>query len=530
MHKLFLILSLILPTFGVVAQPTWSGDVAAIVYKHCTSCHRPGEIGPMSLTRYEEAKDWAGTIKYVTGQKIMPPWKADPTYAHYLDENYLTDGQIQTIADWVDAGSPEGNPSTAPAPPVFPENSLLGTPDMVLTFKKSYLHKGTGKDEYRYFVLPTGLTQNKKLKAIELRPGNKRIVHHALFFSDQSGKAREYDAKTPEYGFSVDDFADFNAFEVINRDQFPGYVPGQKPRYFPDGLAQNLPAGSDLIIQMHYAPWAVDELDSTTVNLFFADEKEVIERTVKEHIMLPNSLVTGANSFFILPNTVRTFEGRFVVPFDVSLVGIFPHMHFLGTKWEVYVEHANGTKTPLIKIPDWDFNWQGGYYFDRFKIAKKGSVIRAFATYDNTTSNPSNPNDPLRIVTWGEGSKDEMYYLPLLWVPYKSGDESVVFDNETSGATDPETTDSKLNLYPNPVSQSSGEQIRLTFSQTRGMAVSIQLFDVQGKLVRTIREKEFFQAGSHIIYIQTPQLQEGLYTVHITGDHNQQSASFVVIK
>jgi hypothetical protein len=530
MHRLLVIIAFGFLLSDTAAQPTWSGDVASIVYKHCTACHRPGEIGPMSLTNYEEARDWAGTIKYVTSQKIMPPWKADPSYAHYLDENYLTDSQIKTLADWVDGGTPEGNPASAPPPPVFPDNSLLGTPDLVLSFKKSYLHKGTGKDEYRYFVLPTGLTQNKKLKAIELRPGNKRIVHHALFFTDQSGKARGYDEKTPDYGFSADDFSDFSVFEAINRDQFPGYVPGQKPRYFPDGLAQNLPAGSDLVIQMHYAPWGVDESDSTTVNLFFADEKEVIERTVKEHIMLPNSLVTGANSFFILPNTVRTFEGRFVVPFDVSLVGIFPHMHYLGTKWEVYMENTNGTRTNLIRIPEWDFNWQGGYYFDRFKVAKKGSIIRAFATYDNTTSNPANPNDPLKIVTWGEGTKDEMYYLPLLWVPYKAGDESVIFDNNTSAVGDLPKTEHAMSLYPNPVSASSVDNVQLSFLMKQGLAVSIQLFDNTGQLVRTIRDKEFFQTGSHIVHIQTASLAAGMYMVRLTSDHKIESSSFLMVE
>ena len=157
---------------------------------------------------------------------------------------------------------------------------MLGTPDLVLTFKESYIHKGNGKDEYRYFVIPTGLTENKKIKAVELRPGNTKIVHHALFFADQSGKARQYDNNTAEYGFSVDDNPDFNVLEVINRDQFPGYVPGQKPRNFPDGLAQNLPANSDLVIQMHYAPWSVNESDSSSVNIFFANDNEVIERTL----------------------------------------------------------------------------------------------------------------------------------------------------------------------------------------------------------------------------------------------------------
>ena len=151
--RALLILLLTLQSLLNIAQPTFSKDIAPIIFKHCTGCHRAGEIGPMPLTSYDEVRNWAGTIRYVTSQGIMPPWKADHTYSRFLDENYLSDNQIKTISDWVDAGAPQGNPNETPALPVFPTNSLLGTPDLVLTFKRSYTHKGNGKDEYRYFVL-----------------------------------------------------------------------------------------------------------------------------------------------------------------------------------------------------------------------------------------------------------------------------------------------------------------------------------------------------------------------------------------
>ncbi|MBK6498315.1 MAG: T9SS type A sorting domain-containing protein [Saprospiraceae bacterium] len=501
----------------VSGQPTFSADVAPIIFNHCTTCHRAGEIGPMSLTNYDEVKNWAGTIKYVTSRKIMPPWKADQTYSRFLDENFLNDDQIKTIADWVEAGSPIGNANAIPPLPEFPKNSLLGTPDLVLSFKQSYLHKGNGNDEYRYFVLPTNLTSNKKVKAIELRPGNTRIVHHALFFADNSGKARQYDAKTPEYGFSADDNADFDAFEVINRDQYPGYVPGQKPRYFPDGLAQDLPAGSDLVLQMHYAPWSVDERDSSTVNIFFADENETIERTVKDYIMLPFNLIGGASSFFLLPNQVKKFEGTYTVPFDVSLVGIFPHMHYLGKNWEVYIENTDGSKTNLIKINDWDFNWQGGYYFDKYKIAKKGSKIHAFATYDNTTSNPANPTNPPKFVTWGEGTKDEMYYLPLLYVPYKNGDENVVFGNTSAVENEIIPQHIGAKLYPNPASQTASLPIHIELAMSSGGAVAIEILDISGKLIRTLRSNEFFGQGRHIVHVDAGQLNAGAYVVKVSS-------------
>jgi hypothetical protein len=527
--SLFLLFVLLISINTGITQPTFSKDVAPIIFNHCTTCHRAGEIGPMSLTNYEEVRNWAGTIRYVTTNGIMPPWKADQKYSRFVDENYLSQSQIKTISDWVSAGSPEGNPNETPPIPIYPQNSLLGKPDLVLSFKKSYKHKGNGKDEYRYFVLPTGLTENKKVKAVELRPGNKRIVHHALFFADQSGKAKQYDDQTPEYGFSVDDNPDFNVSEVLNRDQFPGYVPGQKPRNFPDGLAQNLAAGSDIVIQMHYAPWSVDEIDSSTVNIFFAKDNEVIERTVKDYIMLPYNLTGGANSFFILPNQVKKFEGVYTVPFDVSLVGIFPHMHYLGKNWEVYIENADGSKTNLIKINDWDFNWQGGYYFDKYKIAKKGSKIHAFATYDNTANNPSNPTNPPKFVTWGEGSKDEMYYLPLLYVPYKPGDENVIFDTHTSSVQQiKEPSAISATVFPNPVNQGAANPVQINFELERGMPVKIEVLDAQGRLIRTLRDQEYFSKGQHIVHLQTDHLVQGMYVVKISGVNQVASLAMIV--
>ena len=497
-------------------QVTFAKDIAPIIFNHCSSCHRPGEIGPFSLTNYQEVSVWAPTIRYVTANKIMPPWKADPTYSRFMDENYLSDEQIKLIGDWVDAGTPMGNMQDMPPFPDFPENSLMGEPDLVLTFERSYEHKGNGKDEYRYFVLPTGLTQNKKVKAIELRPSNTKIVHHALFFSDVSGKTRTYDLQTPEYGFSAYENPDFDVFEVINRDQYPGYVPGQKPRRYPDGLAKDMLANSDLVIQMHYAPWSVNETDSSTVNIFFADDTEIIDRNVKDYIMLPTNLVGGASTFFLSPNQVKKFEGTYTLPIDVSLIGIFPHMHYLGKNWEVYIENTDGSKTNLIRINDWDFNWQGGYYFDRYKIAKKGSKIHAFATYDNSTNNPANPSSPPKFVTWGEGSKDEMYYLPLLYVPYKAGDENVVFEDNTSGVYDVNSSVFKTSLYPNPISRNNTSPSHLRFELTGGGPVTIQMFNTEGQLIRTYCKNEYFPTGNNIYHIEPTHVKQGLYFVKIS--------------
>ena len=166
---------------------TYTKNVASIIYNKCTQCHRAGEIGPFTLTNYEEVKNKASIIKFVVETGYMPPWKPDPDYQHFLEENYLTDEEKSMIIDWIDEGAVYGNASEEPPLPNFPEGSLLGEPDMILEFEQDHLHIGNNRDEYRYFVLPTGLTEDKVLKSIELRPGNTQIVHHALFFQDTEG-------------------------------------------------------------------------------------------------------------------------------------------------------------------------------------------------------------------------------------------------------------------------------------------------------------------------------------------------------
>jgi len=519
-----LLVVLILLPFVMDAQVTYTKDVATIIYNHCTTCHRAGEIGPFELTSYEDVRDRAQIIKAVTASKYMPPWKADPTYSHFIDENYLTDAEIATIASWVDTGMEYGSASEEPALPAFPEGSLIGEPDLVLEFEEAHLHEGNGLDEYRYFVLPTNLTEDKVLKAIEMRPGNSKIVHHALFFEDTEGIAASYDAQTPEYGFVG--FGGFGTDQVLAYDQYPGYVPGTKPLYYPDGMGQQLTAGSDLVVQVHYAPWPVDEEDKSAVNLFFADENETIDRIVDDEIMLPYNLDGGFFSFLLPAEQVKTFHGRLNITEDRSLIGLSPHMHFLGKEWEVWLERPDGSRVDLIRINDWDFNWQGYYYFPQLIVAEAGSVIHAVAKYDNTSNNPANPSSPPKFVTWGEGTTDEMYYLPILSVPYAEGDENVVFtsvdDLTENGIGSP--ANSIVSLSPNPT---IGGSMAVDFELERGMAVQVRIVDTQGKIVRVIRPAEYFSMGAHRVYVRTDELSEGQYYININSKFVNMSKAFV---
>ena len=516
MNKLYTLLVLLVSIISTsTAQKTYTKDVASIIYNKCTSCHRTGEIGPFTLTSYEDAVNRAGIIKEVVSTGYMPPWKPDPDYNHFIGEYYLTESEKQNIIDWVDQGAEYGISTEEPDLPDFPEESLLGEPDLVLEFEQEHIHLGNNQDEYRYFVLPTGLTEDRVIKAIELRPGNSQIVHHALFFEDTGGTAASYDAQTPEYGFVG--FGGFGTDEVLNRDQYPGYVPGTKPIYYPDGLGQKISAGADLVVQMHYAPWPIDASDKSKVNIFFADEEEeVIERFVDDRIMLPFDLEGGIFSFVIPPHQVKEFHGTWKLEEDRSLIGLSPHMHYLGTEWEVWLEDTNGDKINLIKIDDWDFNWQGGYYFTKLIPALKGSTIHAVAKYDNTINNPQNPSNPPKFVTWGEGTTDEMYYLPILSIPYNEGDEDVIFSDPTS--TDNPTLGNEnwiKPIFPNPINQGL---LTLDFGLERGNTISASIHDIDGRLVRQLRSNEYYGIGTHKLLINSNTLNSGVYFIRLTGE------------
>lgn len=514
----------VLCTWTLQAQKTeYAKDIAPIIYKHCSHCHRPGEIGPIPLGNYEEVKAWANMIEYVTATRYMPPWKPNPEYSNFLGENYLNDEQIEKISKWVADGTPYGNAADEPAYPIYTDGSQIGIPDLVLSFSEAFEHQGNNKDEYRVFVLPTNLSEDKEIASIELRPGNRNIVHHALFTYDDKGEAKALDDATPEYGY--DGFGGFGINGVFDK-QFPGYVPGQKARLFPDGLAQKLPAGSDLLVQMHYAPVFNSQKDSSSVNIFYA--KTPAERFVQNFILLPISPYIQNGPFIMPPDQVKNFHCSFPIPAKVSLFGISPHMHLLGQDWKVYATKPSGEVINLIEIIDWDFNWQGTYYFKKFVVLDPGTIIHAYATYDNTSENPINPNMPPKFVSWGEKTTDEMFYLPFSFVEYQQGDEFVVFeDNEV--VSDKQVPfkyreNKILSIYPNP----AVDEIIVGYSLVETDEISAFIIDLEGKIVKTLFKDKLQSLGFQKEIFNVSDLVAGTYHLLITG--NQFRVSKMIIK
>ncbi|MEL6134443.1 MAG: T9SS type A sorting domain-containing protein, partial [Bacteroidota bacterium] len=455
------------------------------------------------------------------------PWPPNPDFQEFQGERFLTDLEKQKIAHWVSAGMPEGPASAAPPLPQFPTGSQVGTPDLILSFSEAFVHQGNNTDQYQNFVLPTGLTENKILKAIELRPGNNKIVHHALFALDTTGQAQTLDAQDPNYGYSG-----FGGFGVNKVEDYPGYVPGALVVSYPEGLGQPIYAHSDLLVQMHYAPVPVDETDSSTVNLFFADEDEIIGRTIRREVMLPFGSTLLNGPFIIQPNTIKQFHGVWTVPAKVSLLGVAPHMHLLGKDWEVYAVAPSGDTTRIISIPEWDFNWQGSYFFKQFQIIEAGSELHALATYDNTSNNPLNPNNPPKLVTWGEGTADEMFYLPFMFVNYQQGDEFLVFE-DTSTTTSIEAV-ANLRLpddkfyppYPNP----AHENLTIGFSLSQSDVIQIEILDVQGRIVQTVASHQMAPIGPNRATIDVESLSQGLYLINLRSDRINMTRKFNVVK
>ena len=379
-------------------DPTYARDVAPILQNSCRECHRKGQLGPFALDTYEQARKRAGDLAAVVADRTMPPWKAAPGVGPaFRHDRSLTAAQIVTIADWAEAGAPEGDPKDLPAPREFPADwTIEGGPDLVLDIGTDYPIAEAGEDVYRCFVLRTNLPADAYISGIEYRPGNPRVVHHVLGYVDVSGEARKRD--------EADDGPGYTSFsgpgvEIIG--DLGGWAPGAAPSVLDDGVGRSLPKGADIIVQVHYHPTGKPELDRTRIGLKLA--RKPVKQTLHWN---------GAFNFGLdLPPGESNVEVRakWTVPVDVEARGVAPHMHLLGKDMKMFVNFPDGRTRDLIWIDDWDFNWQSQYYFQEPIDLPKGSVVHAVAHYDNSDSNPRNPNaaQPKR-VKWGEGTTDEM--------------------------------------------------------------------------------------------------------------------------
>jgi mono/diheme cytochrome c family protein len=396
-----LLLALIVATAGsaapAVAQtavPTFNSDIAPILYRNCATCHRPGEVAPFSLLTYEEAAKRARLLATVTEARVMPPWKPEPGHGTFLNERRLSDADIRLIRAWAAAGAPEGDPAHRPEVPSSPEGWQAGEPDRVVTMPATYAVPADGPDQFRCFVLPLDLVEDSYVSGFEFRPGNPRVVHHAIIYLDSTGAARRRLAASGGDSYRCVGGPGFPATAALG-----GWAPGADPRRDDPSTALHVPAGSDLVVQIHYHPSGKPEHDRSRLGLQLSGPPT----KGRAFITLVNRriYIEPGDSNYVVTAAVT-------VPQDVQLVGITPHAHYLARDMKVTAQLPDGTAMPLIWISDWDFNWQGQYTYASPISLPKGTRVEMRYVYDNSDANPRNPAKPPALVRWGEETNDEM--------------------------------------------------------------------------------------------------------------------------
>ncbi|WPP49268.1 monooxygenase [Catalinimonas niigatensis] len=413
------ILSMVFITKVSAQELTFNEHIAPIIHANCVPCHRPGEVGPFSLISYEDVAKRSKFIRHVTQTRYMPPWKADPEFQHYQNERLLSQQEIDMIARWIDSGVSEGKKRHQPEPPDFQQNSQMrAEPDLVLTMQEPFAIPATAIEEFRFFSLPTQLEEDVYLKAIEFRPGNRQYVHHSRIMLDTTNLIRginglsELDPKVQEF------------YQVPLAEEFLyGWVPGNMPFIYPEGTGKLLRKNSDLIVNIHYAPSAVEAQDQSTVKLYFT--REPIEKEVKILTLRENDII---NQPFMIPagESPKFYMRTAPLEKSIDVIAVLPHMHTLGKTFRAFAITPEGDLVPFVKIDDWDFNWQSSYVFEEMLTVPAGSVIYAEATYDNTIDNPENPHYPPEDVTYGWNTTNEMmnfiiYYVDSGEVSKKAG-------------------------------------------------------------------------------------------------------------
>ena len=379
---------------GAAASPTFNKDIAPILYANCASCHRPGEVAPFPLLTYQDAAKRAALIAGAVSGRFMPPWKAEPGYGDFAAERRLTAAQIALIQAWAKAGAPEGDAKVKPVPPKFVDGWQGGQPDQVLTVPVKYSLPADGPDQYRCFVLPTGLDHDVYVDGVEFRPGNRLIVHHALLFLDASGRAKELAAASPDGSYPCFGGPGFPAVGMIG-----GWAPGVTPQPHDPALSEPVRMGTDVVVQIHYHPSGKPETDQSSLGLSYSGPPTK-GRT---------SIMLFDHHLDMAPGDSRyVAKASLTLPRDVQLAGLTPHAHYLCKDMKVTATLPDGSTQPLIWIKDWDFNWQNAYRYKTPLELPKGTRIDMEYTYDNSENNPHNPAHPPVRIHWGEQTRDEM--------------------------------------------------------------------------------------------------------------------------
>lgn len=409
---------------AVAAKPAPSASsvsfyqhIAPIVHQNCAPCHRPGEAAPFSLLTYEDVKRHALQIAAVTKRRYMPPWLPQPGYGDFVEERRLTDAQIQLIQEWVKAGSPAGSHTGAPPVPQSTGEWRLGKPDLELHVAKPYQLAAEGPEVFWNFVIPVPLTTTRWVRAVEIRPGAPRVIHHASIIVDRSRSSRRRE-KTPGAGFPGMDLT--VAETTFDPDgTFLAWKPGSVPLVEPDGMAWRADPNMDLVFNVHLRPSGRPETVGPSIGLYFTD---------KPQTKFPMLVELEHDGVIDIPPGDRDYlvQDDFQTPLDLNVLAVYPHAHYLGTLLEGYATLPDGMRKWLIRIPEWDLNWQGVCHYREPVFLPRGTVISMRFHYDNSAENVRNPNKPPQRVRGGGHANDEMGNLWLQVLPTGDGDQRAV--------------------------------------------------------------------------------------------------------
>jgi mono/diheme cytochrome c family protein len=375
----------------LAAPPTFTKDVAPILYKSCVECHRPDAMAPMPLITYDDARPWARAVKQKVMKREMPPWGADPAIGRFSNDVSLKQAEIDTIASWVDAGAPQGNPADLPPVPKYAAGWSIGKPDLIFKMQQPFNVPADGTVPYSYVTIPTNLKEDIWIRGVELKPTDRRVVHHIISnLVEGNGKPADPTPKLTR---------DPSRKEIGSG--LGGLVPGRLYSLFEDGVARKIPAGADIVLQMHYTTIGQPVTDQTEIGIVLAKEPPVNLRA-QGGGAIPNLT-------FAIPPGDPNYEvvGKQSFDRDTYLSSLYPHMHVRGKDAQYSIVYPDGREEVVLRVPKYDFNWQLSYKLAEPKFMPKGSTLKVMMHYDNSTGNRFNP-DPTATVRWGEQTWEEM--------------------------------------------------------------------------------------------------------------------------
>jgi hypothetical protein len=525
-RQLVFAITLLSVAFPAKAQQlNWAQHIAPIFYKHCTSCHHPGGAGHFSLINYSDVLPYSFAVQFQTETRRMPPWPPDPNYRHFKDERYMSDAEIQTIKDWFNLGAPSGDTTLAPPPPVYTNDPVIVNADLVLTMPTYTVN--SNNDVYRCFVLPTNLATDMFITGFEVIPGNKPIVHHVLVYEDTTNASTNNDNNDPTPGYAC-----FGTIGASNAKLIGGWVPGESPTIYPQGMGVKIHKNAKLVMQIHYPKNSSGMKDSTSLRI------KLSSGNLREIFISP--ILSSANfqngPLQIPANTTKTFIARTNTPnfLTGSLLSVGPHMHLIGRSAEVWAVTPQGDTIPLINIPNWNFEWQGFYTFQKLVRMPGGSTLWGRIHYDNTMLNPFQPSNPPKNVSQGTGTEDEMFLTYFSYLLYQPGDEDFVVDSSILNPGVPVGLDvtseviKTVQLYepfPNP----TADKLNVSFYLLKDEDVSISVYDINGRLI--FAESEIsHQRGLHNRPLDVSKLSNGSYVVKLITSDGVKSKRFYIAR